>query len=304
MRSALFRTTILRPTLPVTQGRSISTAPQRLADQTCMITGGSSGIGYAIAERFLAEGAKGIILVGRSKPRLIEAKTRLEQRLSPERSTTISILPGDVSKLSEENSRRDDNDNERKGWLKDLEKEMEKVSILVNAAGLSVSKVLIRTSPADISAMLRTNLEGAIMTSRALLKACLRTAVNRDTSAPRSRCVINISSLLALRGDTGTVTYAASKAGLIGMTRSVAVEAAELLRGKGMVLRSNVIVPGYVDTPFIEDFSEERVSQLKERIPLGRFATPAEVADAALFLATNEYANNCVLNLDGGLSAT
>lgn len=271
MRSALFRTTILRPTLPVTQGRSISTAPQRLADQTCMITGGSSGIGYAIAERFLAEGAKGIILVGRSKPRLIEAKTRLEQRLSPERSTTISILPGDVSKLSEENSRRDDNDNERKGWLKDLEKEMvricyfpciraiystqflqEKVSILVNAAGLSVSKVLIRTSPADISAMLRTNLEGAIMTSRALLKACLRTAVNRDTSAPRSRCVINISSLLALRGDTGTVTYAASKAGLIGMTRSVAVEAAELLRGKGMVLRSNVIVPGYVDTPFIE----------------------------------------------------
>lgn len=236
-----------------------------------MITGGSSGIGYAIAERFLAEGAKGIILVGRSKPRLIEAKTRLEQRLSPERSTTISILPGDVSKLSEENSRRDDNDNERKGWLKDLEKEMvricyfpciraiystqflqEKVSILVNAAGLSVSKVLIRTSPADISAMLRTNLEGAIMTSRALLKACLRTAVNRDTSAPRSRCVINISSLLALRGDTGTVTYAASKAGLIGMTRSVAVEAAELLRGKGMVLRSNVIVPGYVDTPFIE----------------------------------------------------
>lgn len=269
-----------------------------------MITGGSSGIGYAIAERFLAEGAKGIILVGRSKPRLIEAKTRLEQRLSPERSTTISILPGDVSKLSEENSRRDDNDNERKGWLKDLEKEMEKVSILVNAAGLSVSKVLIRTSPADISAMLRTNLEGAIMTSRALLKACLRTAVNRDTSAPRSRCVINISSLLALRGDTGTVTYAASKAGLIGMTRSVAVEAAELLRGKGMVLRSNVIVPGYVDTPFIEDFSEERVSQLKERIPLGRFATPAEVADAALFLATNEYANNCVLNLDGGLSAT
>lgn len=196
------------------------------------------------------------------------------------------------------------------------------VGILVNAAGASVSKVLIRTSPDDISAMLRTNLEGVIMTSRALLKACLRAARTRDSSAPRSRCVINISSLLALRGVTGTATYAASKAGLLGLTRSLAVEAAELLRGKGMVLRSNALVPGYVDTPFIEgsfsphllatityndflaDFSEERVSQLKDRIPLRRFATPAEIADAALFLATNEYANNCVLNLDGGLSAT
>ncbi|KAL1972965.1 hypothetical protein VTN31DRAFT_6507 [Thermomyces dupontii] len=304
MRNPLFRAAILRPTLPIPWGRGISTAPQRLMDQTCMITGGSSGIGYAIAERFLAEGAKAIILVGRSHDRLMEAKKRLEHHLSPERSSTISVLPGDVSKLAGENSGRGNDDDVQQGWLKDLEKEMDNVGILVNAAGASVSKVLIRTSPDDISAMLRTNLEGAIMTSRALLKACLRAARTRDSSAPRSRCVINISSLLALRGVTGTATYAASKAGLLGLTRSLAVEAAELLRGKGMVLRSNALVPGYVDTPFIEDFSEERVSQLKDRIPLRRFATPAEIADAALFLATNEYANNCVLNLDGGLSAT
>ena len=130
--------------------------------------------------------------------------------------------------------------------------------------------------------------------------------------------------------------YSASKAGMLGLTRSSAAEAASFLKD-GEVIRSNAIVPGYIETPMIAgeylcfdsmmvnvymyiflkasrairltieylyiDFSENEASELKSKIPVHRFGDPHEVADAAVFLARNEYANNCVLNLDGGLSA-
>ncbi|KAL1971351.1 hypothetical protein VTN77DRAFT_303 [Rasamsonia byssochlamydoides] len=309
-----------------------------------MITGGSSGIGFAVAERFLQEGARRVILVGRSYERLLNAAQRLQGNTtvskeasasgdgdddvvpvatrSPEdneigqggdgtplsrqgwsqgfcvaAADNISLLIGDVSSADQ--------------WIRELEKEMENVDILVNAAGISISNILPKTDPVDISKTLATNLEGAILTSRALLRACVRSRLRKRGDAtttteekpdrPLSKCIINISSLLALKGVTGTVTYAASKAGLLGLTRSVAVEAAETLRG--VTVRSNAIVPGYIQTPMIEDFSSDRISRLKESIPLKRFGDPEEIADAAVFLASNEYANNCVLNLDGGLSA-
>jgi NAD(P)-dependent dehydrogenase (short-subunit alcohol dehydrogenase family) len=171
--------------------------------------------------------------------------------------------------------------------------------------------------------ILRTNLEGAMLTSRALLRASIRSRVrNRNDQAagtkPPSKCIINVSSLLALKGGTGAVPYAASKAGLLGLTRSLAVEASASM--KDIVIRSNVIVPGYIETPMIagmlgllsfflvrwltaKDFTPGEMSRLKDLIPLHRFGDPHEIADAAVFLAQNEYANNCVLNIDGGLSA-
>ena len=105
--------------------------------------------------------------------------------------------------------------------------------------------------------MLATNLEGAILTSRALLRACVRSGL-RNRGEPStaglgrsfSKCIINISSLLAVKGGTGAVTYAASKAGLLGLTRSTATEAANSL--KGVIVRSNAIMPGYIETPMIE----------------------------------------------------
>ena len=159
---------------------------------------------------------------------------------------------------------------------------------------------------ADISQVLRTNLEGAILTSRGFLRAAIRSRIRdrRSTEAgqkPPSKCIINISSLLALKAGTGAVPYAASKAGLLGLTRSLAVESSASTRD--LVIRSNAIVPGYIETPMIGDFSPAEVERLKTMIPLHRFGDPREIADAAVFLAQNEYANNCVLNLDGGLSA-
>ncbi|KAJ5672009.1 Short-chain dehydrogenase/reductase SDR [Penicillium longicatenatum] len=251
-----------------------------------MITGGTSGIGFAIAERFLQEGASSIILVGRSRERLEAAATNLRS------SDKVQLLVGDVAEAGT--------------WMRELEKQMTNVDILVNAAGISVTNILPRSELEDISKIMRTNLEGAILTSRALMRAAIRSRVRNRNAAegekkPSSRCIINISSLLALKSGTGAVPYAASKAGLLGLTRSLAVEASASL--KDVVIRSNVILPGYIETPMIADFTSGEVSRLNDSIPLHRFGKPSEVADAAVFLAQNEYANNCVLNLDGGLSA-
>ncbi|RMJ22370.1 carrier protein reductase [Aspergillus sp. HF37] len=315
---------------------STRTNPASLSGRTCLITGGTSGIGHAIAARFLQEGAGRVILVGRSYARLVDAASRLDgsrgagdggasdvATRAPEEdqqdtggngeaarteekqsgslvrsSEKISLLVGDVGDLS------------AGGWMKELEREMESVDILVNAAGQSISSILPKSDLPEISRILSTNLEGAILTSRALLRASIRARARtrnrpstaaQDSGNPLSKCIINISSLLAEQGGTGVVPYAASKAGLLGLTRSLAVEAASTLRD--VAVRSNAIVPGYIDTPMISDFSEGETARLKELIPLRRFGDPSEVADAAVFLARNEYANNCVLNLDGGLSA-
>jgi len=110
--------------------------------------------------------------------------------------------------------------------------------------------------------------------------------------------IINISSLLALKGCPGSTIYSASKAGILGLTRSLAAE----VGGSG--IRVNAIVPGYIETDMTDAMSTTASTSATQAIPLRRFGKPSEIAEAALFLATNEYANNCVLNLDGGLSAT
>ncbi|KAJ5674461.1 uncharacterized protein N7477_004395 [Penicillium maclennaniae] len=286
----------------------------RLSGRTCMITGGTSGIGFAIAERFLQEGATTVILVGRSQERLQAAAGRLDISKNHGDNATgtsdkVRLLVGDVGETLHHGSM-----SWRKKWLAPpyiagatrTNIPQANVDILVNAAGITINNILPRAELQDISDILRTNLEGAMLTSRALVRAAIRNRVrNRktadDAEISRSKCIINISSLLALKGGTGAVPYAATKAGLLGLTRSLAVEASVSL--KGAVIRSNAIVPGYIDTPMIADFTPGEVDRLKAMIPLHRFGKATEVADAAVFLATNEYANNCILNLDGGLGA-
>jgi NAD(P)-dependent dehydrogenase (short-subunit alcohol dehydrogenase family) len=139
-----------------------------------------------------------------------------------------------------------------------LTKPQANVDILVNAAGISISSILPKTELEDISAILRTNLEGAMLTSRALMRASIRSRIrnrNDGTAGAKlpSKCIINVSSLLALKGGTGAVPYAASKAGLLGLTRSLAAEASASM--KDIVIRSNAIVPGYIETPMVAGIS-------------------------------------------------
>ncbi|KAL5364913.1 hypothetical protein BJX96DRAFT_140151 [Aspergillus floccosus] len=308
---SLFSLSPCKPISRVNPCRPFTSAPQppRLSNRTCLITGGTSGIGLAIAQRFLQEGARRVILVGRSHERLVRAASTLDPFLPDTAShqPSPSLSPGTLLTASDRISLLIGDVSDTSAWQRYLEKALQPVDILVNAAGITGSNILPKTEPVEIAQILGTNLEGALLTSRAFLRAAIRSRVRSRggaadaADAPASKCIINISSLLAVKGGTGAVPYAASKAGLLGLTRSVAVEAGASLRD--VVVRSNVILPGYIETPMIADFSEGENARLKSSIPLGRFGRPSEVADAAVFLAENEYANNCVLNLDGGLSA-
>ncbi|TKA75109.1 hypothetical protein B0A49_02384 [Cryomyces minteri] len=184
------------------------------------------------------------------------------------------------------------------------------VDVLVNAAGITNSSLLMRADPGKLEEVVQTNLMGTIWASRSLAKRML---VKRKSDRPtvtgnesldptfgnrRGGCIINVSSLLGVSGGKGAAAYAASKAGVLGLTRALAAE----LGPAG--IRVNAIVPGYIDTDMTSGMSPETRQKLTDSIPLKRFGTPEEVAEAAVFLATNEYASNCTINLDGGLSAT
>lgn len=182
---------------------------------------------------------------------------------------------------------------------------------LINCAGISQAQGLLSTSSNAVSDILKVNLEAPIELSRQMLKEYFAygrsfSKESKDDSAQLpSFCVINISSLLAVRGGYGTSIYSTSKAGLTAFTRTLALEAAAI-RDKYPALppfRANTVVPGYIDTPMIEKFSERQKEKLISEIPVRRYGKADEVADAVMFLLSNEYANNTVLNLDGGLSA-
>jgi len=138
-----------------------------------------------------------------------------------------------------------------------------------------------------------TNLTALMQGTKSLLRYRYLRSLEKEQDH-FSPVIINVASLLGLQGGYGAVAYAASKAGVLGFTRALATEYAS------HKVRVNAVVPGYVDTDMTKDLNS---TELQRRIPLGRFGTPAEIAHAALFLAENQYAHNCVMNLDGGLSA-
>ncbi|MCJ1433452.1 hypothetical protein MMC27_002814 [Xylographa pallens] len=144
-----------------------------------------------------------------------------------------------------------------------------------------------------VEQVIQTNLMGTIWGCQIIAKAMIRQ--HREPS--NTACIINVASLLGIKGGRGSTVYAASKAGVLGLTRSLAAELGP------SNIRVNAIVPGYVATSMTEAMTQEARSAALQSIPQKRFGTPEEIADAAIFLATNAYASNCVLNLDGGLSA-
>ncbi|EEH34116.2 3-oxoacyl-[acyl-carrier protein] reductase [Paracoccidioides lutzii Pb01] len=324
---------------------------------TCMVTGGSSGIGYAIARRFLREGAEKVILVGRSRRRLEEAVRRLEeeedrgdyvepgrpmgennddlpqgngvdvhnpaQRATPPMQSiefdnlvhdqphdTVTVKDCEISEFGPRFTLAVGDVGNPSFWGEEIKKLMDNVDVLVNAAGISYSSLLPLTKEEHITAMLRTNLQGTIVACRTMSRRVMRANSlqklmddnNTITNSRFTKCIINISSLHAMKGGVGAATYASTKAGVVALTRAIAAESGEMKVEAR--LRANVIVPGYIETRMVaEDLNPQVREKALRAIPLRRFGTVEEVADAAVFLAANQYANNCVLNLDGGLSA-
>ncbi|ROW06920.1 hypothetical protein VMCG_04134 [Cytospora schulzeri] len=259
----------------------------RLSGKTALITGGSRGIGQAIAQRFAQEGAR-CILVGRNEASLKAACSALPP-LAPggkdhhhHHQHHHIFLPGEVSQAETWDNIVDRLGEEGLGGGV--------VDVLVNAAGVSQSSLLVKTSPLEIETILNTNLRSTVLGCRAIGKQMIRRA-----RAERPGCnIINVSSVMAMRGGLGASVYAASKAGILGLTSALSQELGQFQ------IRVNALVPGYIETQMIENLDK---SNLSKQIPLGRVGRAEEVADAAAFLATNSYANNCVLTIDGGLNA-
>lgn len=269
-----------------TQTRSLklfASSKHALRRSTCLITGASRGIGRAIAVAFAREGA-GCLLVGRDETALKETYDLcVSARGSVGRSH--AVLPGDITDTDFWSTL-----DKNPCW----ESENGRLDVLVNAAGVTHASLLIRTSQLKVDNILNTNLSAAIQASRFAAKKMLKNSAEADKGAGH---ILNISSLLATHGGAGSVAYAASKAGVLGLTRSLSAE----LGSKG--IRVNAICPGYVETDMTKAMSYAARDAAVAKVPAGRFGTVDEIADAAVFLCGNQYANNTVINLDGGLSA-
>ncbi|KAF2869597.1 hypothetical protein BDV95DRAFT_608441 [Massariosphaeria phaeospora] len=259
------------------------------------ITGGSRGIGLSIAH-LLARHSFRCTLVARSETALSAAVASL-----PSSQPRHKYIVGDVSKQS--------------FWTSPVlgdalprptqKQQRGQIDVLVNCAGVSQEKVFARTSAEELQSVVATNLTGLMMGTRFLLRQGYiqgggkgeREAELEDwAGGPFSPVIINVASLLGLKGGYGAAAYAASKAGVLGFTRALATETGS------QGLRVNAIVPGYINTDMTSTGAIDRKSLL-QKIPLQRFGNPEEIASAALFLTQNQYAHNCVINLDGGLSA-
>ncbi|KAK5997220.1 3-oxoacyl-[acyl-carrier-protein] reductase [Cladobotryum mycophilum] len=259
----------------------------RFAGKHCAIVGATGVIGSAIAKAFAREGAV-ISVLGRTA---LEARSKLEPQLYPYKLLDNS---GDIQKdrpSTHQFVRLDvSNREDIKNVFGSRDDSVGPLDILVNCAGISQTTLLKRTPDEELANIVDTNLLATIL-------VC---------------CIINVSSLMAIKGGLGATAYAASKAGLVGFTRALCREMA------ARSIRVNALLPGWVDTPMwsgcgytvpklmynsIKDLKPELQQAYLKDTPLNRVADPNEVAEAAVFLASNGYANNCVLNLDGGLSA-
>lgn len=239
-----------------------------LTGKVAFITGSTRGIGLAIARALHAAGAK-VAIVGRDAERARAVAAELG-----ERTTGVGC---DVAVAEQVDAA-----------LTAAEAALGPVDVLVNNAGLTRDKLLLRLTDADWDAVLDANLKGAFHTTRSVIKGMMKR---------RSGRIINVTSIVALVGNKGQANYAASKAGLIGFTKSVAKEYA----GRGIL--ANCIAPGYIETDMTSGLPDAAKATLLQDIALGRLGRPEDVAGAALFLASDlaAYITGQVLVVDGGM---
>lgn len=244
-----------------------------LEGQTAVVTGASRGIGRAIALRLASEGALVAVNYQGSKERAEAVKAEIE-----EQGGTALLYQCNVADFAacEE-------------FLKAVTEQTGRLDILVNNAGITRDGLLMRMSEEDYDAVLNTNLKGTFN--------CIRFA-SRQMLRQKSGRIINISSVSGVLGNAGQANYSASKAGIIGLTKSAARE----LASRGITV--NAIAPGFDNTEMTEGLSEKVKEGAVAQIPLGKFGEPEDIAEAALFLASKGagYMTGQVLHVDGGMA--
>jgi len=242
-----------------------------LTNQVAVVTGAGRGIGRAIALKFAEAGAD-VVVVSRTQEN--SEKVAAEIRALGRKAWALAVDVADGSAVTEAADK--------------IIADCGKVDILVNNAGVTRDGLLMRMSDADWDTVLNTNLKGAFHFTRAFFRAFAKQRAGR---------IVNISSVIGLIGNPGQCNYAASKAGLIGFTQSVARE----LAGRGVTV--NAIAPGFIETDMTSELNEELKGNILRQIPLGKFGQAADIADAALFLAgpSARYITGQVLTVDGGM---
>ena len=239
-----------------------------MKDKTVIVTGGAKGIGKAIALKFASEGANIVLNYRSTSPE--EVKNEIEAM-----GVKCLTVQADVS-----------NTEQAQKLVDEAIAEFGGVDVLVNNAGITRDTLLMRMKEEDFDAVINTNLKGCFNMMK---------AVNKIMMKQRSGAIINMSSVIGLAGNIGQVNYAASKAGVLGMTYSVAKELA------ARNITCNAIAPGMIATDMTEVLSDKVKEQILEGIPLKRFGQPEEIAETALFLAKSKYITGQVITVDGGM---
>ncbi len=243
----------------------------RLAGKVAIITGGSRGIGYSIAQRFAREGAR-VVVADIDHAGACEAASELEKQ-----GLAACAIACDVSDL--ENAER---------LASEAIERYDRIDILVNNAGITRDRLLIRMNEDDWDIVMRVNLKGVFNCTKAVARSMIR---------QRSGRIINIASVVGITGNAGQANYSASKAGVIGFTKTIARE----FGSRGVT--ANAIAPGFIETKMTEDLPESAREAFLSKIPLSRPGVPDDVANAALFLASDEssYITGQVICVDGGM---
>jgi 3-oxoacyl-[acyl-carrier protein] reductase len=240
-----------------------------LGGKAALVTGASGGIGGAIARALHAQGAA-VVLSGTRTDALEELKAALGERAHVVAARMDDA--GDIDRLA-----------------KEAEAAAGKLDILVNNAGITRDNISMRMKDEEWEKVLQVNLTGTFRLTRAAMRGMMRRRFGR---------VINITSIVGVTGNPGQANYAAAKAGLIGMSKSLAQE----LASRGITV--NCVAPGFIATPMTDALNEEQRKGILARVPADRLGTPQEVAAAVVFLASDEaaYVTGQTLHVNGGMA--
>lgn len=244
----------------------------KLTGKTAIITGASRGIGAAIARRFAEQGANIVVNYSGSQEKAEAVVREIEQ--TGGKAIAVKANVADAAEV--------------KAMIDAAMEQFGSIDILVNNAGITRDNLMMRMKEDEWDDVINTNLKGVFLCTK---------AVTRQMMKQRHGRIVNIASIVGVMGNAGQANYVAAKAGVIGLTKTTARELAS--RG----ITANAVAPGFITTDMTEKLGEDVQKSMLSQIPLARFGAPEDVANAALFLASDEasYVTGQTLNLDGGM---